>query len=94
VIVGRAGNGDVLRLEGFCAATAIPVKARSRDDPQAKALIERFHVDPGELPIVLCPGESCCAIRARTSCRLHWARGPIDPTASTTLRRRCSLLPV
>src|SRR5205814_6586358 len=25
-------------------------------DPDAKALIERFQVDPGELPIVLCPG--------------------------------------
>jgi thioredoxin reductase (NADPH) len=24
-------------------------------DPEAKALIERFHVDPGQLPIVLCP---------------------------------------
>ena len=22
----------------------------------AKALIERFHIDPGQLPIVLCPG--------------------------------------
>jgi thioredoxin reductase (NADPH) len=25
-------------------------------DADAKALIERFHVDPGQLPIVLCPG--------------------------------------
>ncbi len=25
-------------------------------DSEAKALIERFHVDPGQLPIVLCPG--------------------------------------
>jgi thioredoxin reductase (NADPH) len=25
-------------------------------DPEARALIERFHVDPGQLPIVICPG--------------------------------------
>jgi thioredoxin reductase (NADPH) len=25
-------------------------------DPEAKALIDRFHVDRGQLPIVICPG--------------------------------------
>jgi thioredoxin reductase (NADPH) len=54
VIVGRAGNGDVLRLEGFLSRNAHP---RQRLDPetdqQAKALIERFHVDSGQSPIVL-----------------------------------------
>jgi thioredoxin reductase (NADPH) len=57
VIVGRPGNGDVLRLEGFLRCNC---HARQRLDPEpdreAKALIERFHVDPGGLPIVLCPG--------------------------------------
>ena len=57
VIVGRAGNGDVLRLEGFLARNGHP---RQRLDPEtdaeAKALIDRFQVDASELPIVLCPG--------------------------------------
>ena len=57
VIIGRAGNGDVLRLEGFLARNGHP---RQRLDPEtdaeAKALVERFHIDAGELPIVLCPG--------------------------------------
>src|SRR5207244_2618067 len=57
VIVGRAENGDVLRLEGFLRRNGHPhVTLNPETDPDAKALIERFQVDPGELPIVLCPG--------------------------------------
>jgi thioredoxin reductase (NADPH) len=56
VIVGRAENGDVLRLQGFLRRNGHPYQ---RLDPQidadAKALIERFHVKPKQLPIVLCP---------------------------------------
>jgi thioredoxin reductase (NADPH) len=57
VIIGRAENGDVLRLEGFLARNGHP---RQRLDPEtdaeAKALIDRFQITRGELPIVLCPG--------------------------------------
>ena len=57
VIVGRADNGDVLRLQGFLRSNAHPyLRLNPETDPEAKALIERFHVDPGQLPIVLCPG--------------------------------------
>jgi thioredoxin reductase (NADPH) len=56
VIVGRAENGDVLRLEGFLRRNSHPRQRLDPEtDPEAKALIERFHVDPGQLPIVLCP---------------------------------------
>jgi thioredoxin reductase (NADPH) len=55
VIVGRADNRDVLRLENFLQRNGHP---HLRLDPDAsasaKALLERFHVRPGELPIVLC----------------------------------------
>jgi thioredoxin reductase (NADPH) len=57
VIVGRAGDGDVLRLQSFLSRNGQP---HHRFDPatdvEARALIERFHIDPGQLPIVLCPG--------------------------------------
>jgi thioredoxin reductase (NADPH) len=57
VIVGRAENGDVLRLEGFLRRNGHPHQRLNPEiDPEAKALIERFHIDPGQLPIVLCPG--------------------------------------
>src|SRR5262249_997820 len=57
VIVGRADNGDVLRLQGFLRRNGHPnLQLDPETDADAKALIERFHVDPGQLPIVLCPG--------------------------------------
>jgi thioredoxin reductase (NADPH) len=56
VIVGRTENGDVLRLEGFLRRNAHPHQRLDPEtDQEAKALIERFHIDPGQLPIVLCP---------------------------------------
>jgi thioredoxin reductase (NADPH) len=56
VIVGRAEQGDVLRLQGFLGRNGHPYQMLDpATDPDAKALIERFHVDPGQLPIVLCP---------------------------------------
>jgi thioredoxin reductase (NADPH) len=56
IIVGRADNGNVLRLQIFLRRNGQPQQLLDPDiDPEAKALIERFHVDPGQLPIVLCP---------------------------------------
>ena len=56
IIVGRADNGDVLRLQIFLRRNGQPQQMLDPDiDPEAKALIDRFHVDPGQLPIVLCP---------------------------------------
>ena len=81
VIVGHTGDGDVLRLEGFLARNGHP---RQRLDPEtdaeARALIERFHVDPGQLPIVLCPNGELL----RNPGEVELARcigmvGPIDP---------------
>ena len=56
VIVGYADNGDVLRLEGFLTRNGHPSQRLDPEaDAEAKALIERFHIEPFELPIVLCP---------------------------------------
>jgi thioredoxin reductase (NADPH) len=57
LIVGYPESGDVLRLQNFLRRNGHPNQTLNPDtDPEAKALIERFHVDPGQLPIVLCPG--------------------------------------
>jgi thioredoxin reductase (NADPH) len=57
VIVGRSENANVLRLEGFLARNGTPhMRLNPDDDPEAKALIDRFQVDPEQLPIVICPG--------------------------------------
>jgi thioredoxin reductase (NADPH) len=81
VIVGRAENGDVLRLESFLSRNGHPRQSLDPEtDPEAKALIERFQVDPGQLPIVLCPGGQLL----RNPSEVELARcigmvGPIDP---------------
>ena len=57
VIVGRPQNADVLRLEGFLRRNGHPYQRLNPEiDADAKVLIERFHVETGQLPIVLCPG--------------------------------------
>ncbi len=56
VIIGRAEHADVLRLEGFLARNGHPHQRLDPEtDPGAKALLERFHIDPLQLPIVVCP---------------------------------------
>ncbi len=56
VIVGHADQADTLRLQGFLARNGQPHSVLdSESDPCARTLIERFHVDPHHLPIVLCP---------------------------------------
>jgi thioredoxin reductase (NADPH) len=81
VVIGRAGNGDVLRLEGFLARNGHPhQRLNPENDPEAKALIERFHVDPGQLPIVLCPGGQLLRNPSDNElARCIGLVGPIDP---------------
>jgi thioredoxin reductase (NADPH) len=81
VIIGNAGNGDVLRLEGFLARNSHPSEWVSPEtDPEAKALIERFHIDPSQLPIVLCPNGQLLWNPSETElARCIGLVGPIDP---------------
>jgi thioredoxin reductase (NADPH) len=81
VIVGRAENGDVLRLEGFLRRNGHPRQLLNPEtDPEAKALVERFHIDPGQLPIVLCPGGQLLRNPSETElARCIGLVRPIDP---------------
>lgn len=56
VIIGPAGDGDVLRLQVFLRRNGHPHRQLDPErDDEAKALVDRFHLDPSQLPIVLCP---------------------------------------
>jgi thioredoxin reductase (NADPH) len=81
VIVGRSESGDVLRLENFLRRNGHPHQTlNSETDPEAKALIERFHVDTGQLPIVLCPnGQLLRNPGENELARCIGLVGPIDP---------------
>ena len=57
IIVGDADHGDVLRLENFLRRNGHPHQRLDPEtDADARALLQRFHVERDELPIVLCPG--------------------------------------
>jgi thioredoxin reductase (NADPH) len=57
VIIGPAGQADVLRLVNFLSRNGHPHQVLDPEtDAEARELIARFHFDPGQLPIVLCPG--------------------------------------
>jgi thioredoxin reductase (NADPH) len=81
VIIGRSESGDVLRLENFLRRNGHPHQTlNSVTDPEAKALIERFHVDSGQLPIVLCPSGQLLRNPGETElARCIGLVGPIDP---------------
>src|ERR1700691_941596 len=81
VIVGRAENGDVLRLEGFLSRNGHPFQSLNPEtNPEAKLLIERFNIDPGQLPIVLCPGGQLLRNPSDDElARCIGLVGPIDP---------------
>jgi thioredoxin reductase (NADPH) len=50
------------------------------NDPEARALIDRFHVDPGQLPIVICPGGQVLHNPSEGElARCIGLVGPIDP---------------
>ena len=81
VIIGRVESGDVLRLENFLRRNGHPHQTLNAvTDPEAKALIERFHVDAGQLPIVLCPGGQLLRNPGEDElARCIGLVGPIDP---------------
>jgi len=56
IIVGDEADADVLRLTNFLRRNGHPYSQLDpRADSCAQTLVERFEVEPEELPIVLCP---------------------------------------
>ncbi len=56
VIVGDGSSADVVRLRNFLARNGVPHVLLDRsEDPDARALLDRYAPDPSELPLVVCP---------------------------------------
>ncbi len=81
IVIGPAGHGDTLRLQGFLRRSGQPHRALDSDtDPCAKTLIGHFHVDPHHLPIVLCPNGKLMHNPGETElARCIGLLRPIDP---------------
>jgi thioredoxin reductase (NADPH) len=82
VVIGHADDGNVLRIRNFLRHNAYPHQGLDpRTDPEARALIERFHLDADLLPIVLCPdGEFLRNPEEQELARCLGLLQPIDPT--------------
>ena len=81
VVIGESDNGDVLRLENFLRRAGHPHQRLDPDvDEEARALLQRFHVERDELPIVLCPGGQLLRNPAESQlARCLGLVGPLDP---------------
>lgn len=56
IVIGHEADADVLRLTNFLRRNGHPFHQLDPDqDSCARTLVERFRVEPEELPIVLCP---------------------------------------
>ena len=57
IVIGNEHHQDVLRLTNFLRRNGHPYGSLDpAKDSCARTLVERFHVAPEQLPIVLCPG--------------------------------------
>jgi thioredoxin reductase (NADPH) len=56
ILVGRPGTPDLVRLQGFLLRNSYPNTVLDASDPaQGRAVIERFGVQPQDLPLMICP---------------------------------------
>ena len=81
VIIGPEANGDVLRLINFLRRNGHPYQSLDPEaDSCAQTLVERFRVEPEELPIVLCPNGSVLRNPSEDQvARCVGLVGPINP---------------
>src|SRR5256885_9968585 len=81
IVVGSEQNGDVLRLTNFLRRNGHPYQQLDPvSDGCAQTLVERFNVEPEELPIVLCPsGTLLRNPTERQLARCVGLVGPLDP---------------
>jgi thioredoxin reductase (NADPH) len=81
VVLGRGADARVLRLLTFLMRNGHPHLHLDTDsDACARALVERLHLEPAELPIVLCPNGEL--LRDPDEARLARCLGlvrPVDP---------------
>jgi thioredoxin reductase (NADPH) len=59
LLVGSAHSAATLRIKAFLTRNGHPFKYLDLDrDADVRDLLDRFHVDPAEIPVVICRGET------------------------------------
>jgi thioredoxin reductase (NADPH) len=78
IVLGHAHDGNVSRILNFLSGNGQPhVHLDPDTDPDGRALVERFAIDPGELPVVVCPGGQ--VLRNPGEMALGRCLGLVDP---------------
>ncbi len=84
IIVGGEADSDVLRLVNFLRRNGHPYRNLDpAKDNCARTLVERFSVEPEQLPIVLCPGGQL--LRNPTESQLARCVGLVGPIDANRL---------
>jgi thioredoxin reductase (NADPH) len=84
IVIGGDADADVLRLTNFLRRNGHPFRSIDpADDNCARTLVERFRVQPEELPIVLCPTGQL--LRNPTEDQLARCVGLVGPIDSNRL---------
>jgi thioredoxin reductase (NADPH) len=83
IIIGRADNSDVLRLEGYLTRNGHPHRRLDPDTDESAKALEQFHVKVEEVPIVLCPNGQM--LRNPSETTLAGCLGLITPIDETKL---------
>src|SRR5260221_520131 len=59
ILIGSSHSAGTLRLQQFLTRNAYPyISIDVEKDPSAQALLDRFHVNVDDIPVVLCRGET------------------------------------
>ena len=59
LLIGSAHSAATLRIKAFLTRNGHPFKYLDLDrDADVRDLLDRFHVDPAEIPVVICRGEA------------------------------------
>ena len=93
LLIGRPGSPDLVRLEGFLSRNGYPYTVLdAASDEEARAAVERFGVQPDELPLMICPNgivpQAADRRRSRHVPRHHAGARPQDRLRRRRGRRR------
>ena len=59
LLIGSVGSGATLRIKQFLTRNGHPFKYLDLDrDTDVRQLLDRFHVEPADIPVVICRGEA------------------------------------
>ena len=59
LLIGSVGSGATLRIKQFLTRNGHPFKCLDLDrDADVQQLLARFHLEPAEIPVVICRGEA------------------------------------